>query len=781
MTFAILVAVAMQASQPYLHPYLPGWLPKKMVADVYATLLATIAATGGVLIGLYYAATTAVGGAFYSRMPNNIRNLLVAERVGNVYMRSLAFLTFLCVILLAFRAIGYSPIESALVIAPIGAGIAIIAFVQVGARVFDFFDPTVLSAEMFGVLQKSCRQMQPGGYRWLDASFQAHAHRKAADAIAALSDVAKVASSESHLTGVTYPNLCKALVSFLIAYEPSKKLIPTESRWYERAITYPDVYRSSDSTISLGFGTRITPEEKSKLRWIEERIAPIAYDCIKKSINAGQFAQAAEIIQYFNEYVKCLAEEHDIASAFAVVRDIADATLAPLSKQDPAKHEVVALFDLIASLPADAFLAYARRLRTYDRSQIAKAVADVDWLTKSSIYRTGLPAHLLTQLEYLQPRVEFEFQSEGRRISPAWYLEELIVKPACENAKICNVNFMNANALFDALQTAAKEAKSQWAYAAILDRELEYWNKLNYQLHVITAHWKALNDGRKIDGLPWPQFSFDDFEKRRDERIDQLVGLVSAHVTDLVEVERPPGIPDFLGQFLHSTGESFISAITSNKTELASKLFPSLFYTSLRQFERLRSGIDLSDWRGERDLKIAVAPLIDLMDLSGYAILMGELFENEDLSKAVRFSWHEYLDGKLTGPDFSPVAFLIGAISIVEGAFELPHRSQIRFSWGRAVQAELERVPSKQEYFRGGFGGSRAVVIHPSALVRVYAGRGMTSSLDGIDALLESMFRGRPEFDDEKLSYRRRELSEALRRDRRTAQGVDPGDVGNDD
>jgi hypothetical protein len=109
---AIVVAIVMQ----YVDPFLDAVYSRTgliITLDIYGTLLGTVAGTGAVLIGLYYAATTAIAGAIYARVPNNIRDLLARERVGNIYIRNLAFLTYLSVILLAFRAAGLAPIKRA--------------------------------------------------------------------------------------------------------------------------------------------------------------------------------------------------------------------------------------------------------------------------------------------------------------------------------------------------------------------------------------------------------------------------------------------------------------------------------------------------------------------------------------------------------------------------------------------------------------------------------------------------------------------------------------------
>jgi hypothetical protein len=145
----VLVSIALAACFQSINPWL-AWLYAQtgltIREDTYSTLLATVAATCGVLIGLYYAATTAIAGAIYSNVPNTIRDLLARDRVGNIYMNFLSFVTFPSIALLAMKAAGLPPIWLAALLLLLSAGVSIVAFVRLGARAFYLFDPTTLSA-----------------------------------------------------------------------------------------------------------------------------------------------------------------------------------------------------------------------------------------------------------------------------------------------------------------------------------------------------------------------------------------------------------------------------------------------------------------------------------------------------------------------------------------------------------------------------------------------------------------------------------------------------------
>ena len=150
----LLVALGFAAILQYVDPYLLPYFKKAGISipddGDYVTFLATVSGIGGVFIGLYYAGISAVGVAIYATVPNNIRELLAYERRGNVYMRFLAFLTFLGLILIALRLLGQPRLYVAIPFVTIFAGVGIISFVKLGQQAFNLFDPTTLSGHKIG-------------------------------------------------------------------------------------------------------------------------------------------------------------------------------------------------------------------------------------------------------------------------------------------------------------------------------------------------------------------------------------------------------------------------------------------------------------------------------------------------------------------------------------------------------------------------------------------------------------------------------------------------------
>ena len=773
LVLVIIIACLLQFSNVYVVP----WFTKQGFTiskeSNYGTLLTAFTSIGGIFIGFYYAAITVVCGAIYARVPNNIRNLLAQEEVGNAYMRLLALLTFFGLCLLAFHTIGLEPVILVIPLLILGSGLMILGFVQLGARVFHLFDPTILSGTIFKRLRQYCIQMKVGGYRWSDPSFQEHSHRRAQTAIDTLNTLADIAAKEPHLNGQRFAGLCQNLLLFLCYYETRKKLIPTNSLWYRQRYVHPDWYRASDTETSIAHDTAtgLQPKPVSDPRWIESAILPIVKSCLGINIRNERYALANKLLGDLDAYVQQLAKEQQVESAFNLIRDVfsyceplifvkKDRVVA----KEPLEH--MQICEQLAMMPINVLLAYTRAVESYGREAILQRIRHITWKSEQSIYKAGFAVHILTQLEWLHPRLGFEERVEGRVISPSWYIQELIAQQEANNL-LTAMSFFYEKAcdLYKHWIETTISSKHPWLAATIIATELEYWNKLDHNTNTLDHLWNDLNSDRRIENLPWPSLDIDKLVEKRKQREKELLTLMSTENILLSLIPRPESYPDFAGQFLHTVGEAILTAMCKNDCDMIEALFKGYFYGSTLQFEQLKPKETKLDRQSQIDLKIAVAPLLDLMDISGYAYLLSDYHDTLCFKETVVKMWDKYLDQDSAQ---SQLQFLAAAISLTESAFEIAHRGINRTRWMQIIERRLSSV-ERQEVnvdYGGILSDTETIVIHESPLVRIFARDESSSFYDGIDIFLAKYIRQREE--GENLDFGRslyRDLEEAIRRE----------------
>ena len=498
---AILITIGLQITNPYfvsLFTKIGVTIPEM---NTYGTLLEAVIGVGGVFIGLYYAAISAIGSAMYAKVPNNIRDLFAHERVGNAYMRLLASLTTFGVCLLAFHTVGFKPIILAIPLLIVGAGVMIIGFIRLGARAFNLFDPTNLSYSLFEKLGKLHKQMQAGGYQWSDQSFQNHAHKNAQIGIETLSTLSEIVAKEPHLNGRPFASLCNNLLSFLRNYETKRKLIPTNSLWYRQQYEHPDWYRTSDTETSIAHETAagLQPTVVRDTRWIESEILPIVERCLKINLDEKRYEIVNLLLGSLNRYVETLAVEHQVELAVNLISDVFEWCEKILMDEDdivseePLEH--MAICDQLAIMPINVLVAYIRTIGLYyEQDLILRRIHDISWKPEKSTYKAGFAEHVLKVLEELRPRLTFEERVEGRIISETWYIQKLIAQKEAENIGNALVCFYEQVSEFYArwIETA-KSSQHPWLEAQIISRESKYWNKLDYHTPALHQLWNDLN------------------------------------------------------------------------------------------------------------------------------------------------------------------------------------------------------------------------------------------------------------------------------------------------
>ena len=770
---ALLVIAVLQITNPNVAAFFMDKGFTISVEDNYRTLIAAFVGAGSVFIGLYYAAISTIGGSIYSRMPNDIRDLLIKEQLGNAYMRLLAWLTFISLCLLILHTVGFEPIILAMPLLLLGAGLMIIGFVQLGARAFYLFDPTTLSGGLLRQVQRYYTQVQAGGYRWSDSSFQKHAYTNAQTAINSLVTMSEIVAGEPHLKVHPLAGFCRNLLLFLVGYETVKKSIPTDSLWYAKQHTHPDWYRTSDSVTSLAYETAsgLPPKLVSHPRWIESAVLPIVQHCLGINCKEKRYAIVNELLVYLDTYIQKLGEEHQVEYAldlinkvFSWCKELIISDGDEMVTEESLEH--MQICELLAMMPINALLAYSRTINSYNQDTIRQRLHRIKWKSKKSIYKVGFAVHVLPQLEWLRPTLELEQKIEGRLVSPPWYLQELIIQKEAENLRTIMICFSeNACSLYR--QWIETSTQHPWLKAVIISTELEYWNKFDHHLRIMNELWDDLNSDRRIEGLPWPSLNTDELKEKYRHRNKELLELISEENVLLFLTSRPDSCPDFAGQFLHMVGEALFCAMCENDCNMVETLFKRYFGGCLLQYENLRPREEGTDWQTQNNLKIAAAPLLDLMDISGYAYLLSDYHETPRLKEPVVIAWDTYLSGEA---EDSLLQSLAAAVAFSESGFEIAHRSTLRTRWKQIIQELLRDVEREGVDLGAGvphfLSGYETVPVHNSSLVRVFAKNLDFLFYDGIDVFIAKYVchrEGRENLDFGRHGYR--DLKEAIRRE----------------
>jgi hypothetical protein len=362
----------------------------------YISFMGTVAQIAGVFIALYYTALTSVAASVFVEAPSPVRNLLVGEQVGSLYMRYLAFVTFFPLMLMALTLLGIAPFHFGIPIVVILAAIGVLLFARLGHQAFNLFDPTSLALGAFTQFNKSLEEVRPHGFRWLNQSFQDYARRNAAESLEAIGALYDICFLAVHLKGRPLQKLVNQIVQVLIRYQSLKGKIPPSSYWFERTYSHPSWYLAPDYAIDISqkTGTAAQPEIAFDLWWVEKRIEPLLMKYLRLSLQQDAHGAATEFLEtvrhYLNQLVSQFQLEHALEFAEAIGEEIKAAVTIPREAPDPEYDlRLAALAEHYGALTISLLLQFSATTAILTPERIRRALTTIKWSSEKSIYLTG--------------------------------------------------------------------------------------------------------------------------------------------------------------------------------------------------------------------------------------------------------------------------------------------------------------------------------------------------------------------------------------------------------
>jgi hypothetical protein len=337
--------------------------------------------------------------------------------------------------------------------------------------------------------------------------------------------------------------------------------------------------------------------------------------------------------------------------------------------------------------------------------------------------------------------LDFEVQAEEELITPPWLIEQAVVKDYLTVLQKSIGLLLKANKrLYGAWYKKSTDAKHPWAAAVVLNRQGEYLAKLLIHFDKIALIEAEYESARVLqDILGWPA-------KQADVLKEQIIAIQQEHeiavakeAHSLVGLKRPSHVPDFAGEFLCRTAQMVLEALCRNDVPVFSAVFPLFFQASIKKTTALLNPSEGDSRNEERQLvNLAMGPLFDLIELSGYANLISELHQSAEPWSIARALWDRYLLDETTGP--KRMEFLTGALQMADIPALVAPGELLRTGWRMEVHRLLKGLPTTR-VVHGGYGiHVEERVNHASALVRVLAREIFAGFYRGIDVFSATYF-----------------------------------------
>jgi hypothetical protein len=338
------------------------------------------------------------------------------------------------------------------------------------------------------------------------------------------------------------------------------------------------------------------------------------------------------------------------------------------------------------------------------------------WQQMETALRTGTAATgspmgpVLDFVESLRPGIDFERRAEGARVTPDWWLRHMVARRLYRTLDEA-IN-KATTAIERDIVVPAEEAKDPVAVGILTSRGFEAIDKLRTHVPEIEATLARLADMRGARDDLWPARVSGDVIPRAGVLLDRCLDAHARSLPGLANL--PPGDePDFFGQGYYTLVDQCFRSLVTEQSDRFVRFFPPMFQAGLMAFERVRAGLVSGQEDPERAAILISGPLVDLLDISGYALISGEMGATTAWNTC-RLTWDSYFDAR---EDATAIA---GAIVSLMDAREFPGilpgdllRTSRWQQFGHFLRSKL-RLRRDAEPLR-------RRPVHPSHIVRVAA------------------------------------------------------------
>lgn len=729
-------------------------------------LFSTTAQICGVFLGLYFAAISSIAATVYADVPGDVRLVLIREKVGNIYIRTVAFLGATVLILLSLLAAHvHVGLLNILFVGVLGT-LSVLAFVTLGLRAFNFFSPDTLVGYLISDAIPLIDSVQRGSLGTRSRAIPYNYQRLTEDRLDTLDSVILLSSSRTSVTARSLLQIVRSIIHLLYFYTMRKANISSDSLWFKQRVEHQDWLTSSHSAVDMALrtDTAIQANTVPDRMWFERKVHGTLKIALEGLITRGDVTRTLEGLSAIHDIIRRLGRElaTDVAlELISVVHSSIDSYLAEVRSGEETVL-ALALADIEASLSMQLVLGMSDRLRSLDATTFVHDACQIDPLKP---LKRPWPRQVLDQREYLVRKIANERLIERRRVTADWYLSQLVALGMTRYYAAVTPQLLRELGRLPRQAELALDRGQTLVCAQLVQRGIECCRKFANHIDEFRMSLERISSLRRAQDIPWAETDWAAAQRHVSDTRNDLLELLAKVAVLTAKVETGGDIPDFFGSAYSFLAEECVRAVVGEGAAF-DKLFPAFFSSSLLAHERLSQKLRVHDRTTQ--IVFSTETIEDLLEVSGYALLLSELGIPQHWT-SVKSLWDTYLHRRDRDQFFE---FLFAVISLRDSIFALKPRDIRRTAWQMTFQNYLadlglgpDRSASPFDLGEGNtFEGSSPLV---RAAIRARI------SLDANGAFVGGYLMTWPEAQALELPQRIRQFLEALQLERRHATSAD--------
>ncbi len=674
---ALILAAVLTTEWYVSRTILPSVIPQNDEESLllrFPTLAVQVSAS---LLGFYLASVSIVLGRSYSDVSASVRELVLGNARSRAYLTVIGAAIGAGLILILVRSLGLSFGYISISVYALLVLLAGWAFGRLAFGAFDLFNPGLLSREPLSILNQAISQLRKENSIVQESALPGGAER-AYRSLTILAELIDLTRGRNSTDRNSLAQVVELLLTLVSVYSSRKHLIPLSSSWFLPEAYYPKWVEADSSVMALRLqtSTSLPPRYEPGLNWLESRSGELVAAVLETSIVENDRDMVVRIGNVIGATTRNLARNYRLDEAILMAEIIRNRC-----SKVRAENEALVVAATLPPLILTSILLGWRDAVSAWPEEIKRSVgsATFDGTLQGGMVLRG-PLRVWRATQRLNEEIRAEHGLHGRRVTPDWYLEYalageciLAVREFADRLPEILANLTGQNTLSSSGELLASGS-----------------------LHALETTAKArdtvISNGEAVRLLETLRRGHD---LEATDELDVVTERVAAHQTELLRSiavaiddlnpSRNTTEPDRFGHAFFVLIHHTERAVATGDVSLVTDIFPHLLNATMRLFEYLRSTYIPPTYRLNSTI---VDPIVDLLEISGLAMIYGEI-RNDESTERVKEAWDRYFGAF---PDATqPAKSLLDLLDVGEEGLSLglTPRSSARAEWERSLISEV--------------------------------------------------------------------------------------------
>lgn len=617
--------------------------------DIFYQFLICGIGVAGVFLALYYSNISTVYSNQYSNAPNQIRLLFEKEIANNSAIGKLNHYIILSVLLILLMTIDINVWYFSISIMIIETIQIVINFTILGNKIYEFSDEYNVLENSRKTLNFYIRSATNKGYQFDEKNFQNH-YGKESNKILENLKIANdyILADKKKLKDNSILNFLINNLFLIATYLQQKNRIFYDSLWFQNEIQYKRWYETSfiETSTAIMTGTELTYQHIKNRDWFEEKILVMNNNCIDNLLETSNINIIINYIAYYNTLIKMWIYYGNIELIYQNIRDITYKVYNYIVKRNVYTKNDYDLLQSISVLYINFILECKEYVENISLNRLNKfEKKHYKYNTKNFLEFND---KVLNSEDFYRvfKSMENEIKIEKKKITPNWYIKQrasnLYMKEFNNILKqienVYNLNLEMGNKLFE---------QGQYEFSNIfIINENEMNNKIEFIKSMLTLKNNELKESYVEKSYKFEKSNLENFYNVIEQKHKEIPNLWIKSATAWgIQKTHTKKEKDVFGFCYNNLIKYGFKTIINFDFDEFSRYYKEIFGLSVLSETVIHEDIEKDNNISDNyKFQFQMSGLYSMFELSGYAILVGEILKDKSWLETIRTVTKDFFD-----------------------------------------------------------------------------------------------------------------------------------------